>query len=144
MAQLKTQKPKRSVTEFLAQVDDERRSDCRALVRLMGEATAAKPTMWGPSIIGFGRYRYKNGSGKSTDWFIAGFSPRKRDLTLYLMAGVSRFPQLLARLGQHSTGVSCLYIKRLADVDAAVLKELLDASVRWTREHAEPASAATP
>ena len=132
MAELKTKKTKVSVATFLKGVDEARRADCEALVTIMKQATKAEPVMWGPSIIGFGDMRYKGASGEM-DWFITGFSPRKRDLTLYLMSGAHRYPELLAKLGRHSTGKSCLYIKRLADVDMAVLKELVTTSVKNTR-----------
>jgi hypothetical protein len=85
--------------------------------------------MWGPSIVGFGDYRYKGASGE-TDWFLTGFSPRKRELTLYIMPGVERFPGHLAKLGKHKTGKSCLYIKRLGDVDTKVLTTLIEDSVK--------------
>jgi hypothetical protein len=130
MAELKTKPTKASVAAFLNGVDADRRADCRALVRMMSDATGAKPKMWGSSIVGFGNHRYEYDSGRGGDWFMTGFSPRKRDLTLYLMPGVQRYPDLLAKLGKHSTGVGCLYIKRLADVDAAVLKELLARAVQ--------------
>jgi hypothetical protein len=134
MAELKTKPTKVSVDAFLTTVDDERRPDCKALVRMMSDATGAKPQMWGPSIVGFGAHRYQYPSGRGGDWFMVGFSPRKRDLTLYVMPGVQRYPQLLAKLGKHSTGVGCLYIKKLADIDVAVLKELLVTSVRDLRK----------
>jgi hypothetical protein len=132
MAELKTKKTNASVATFLKGVDKSRRADCEALVKLMKQATKAEPVMWGPSIVGFGDLRYKGASGES-DWFVTGFSPRKRDLTLYLMPGVQRYPELLAKLGRHSTGKSCLYIKQLADVDMAVLKELVTTAVKNTR-----------
>jgi hypothetical protein len=129
MAELKTRKTKASVATFLKGVDEGRRADCEALVKIMKQATKAEPVMWGPSIIGFGDLRYKGASG-DMDWFVTGFSPRKRDLTLYLMPGVQRYPELLTKLGKHSTGRSCLYIKRLADVDMTVLRELVTTSVK--------------
>ena len=133
MAELKTKPTKASVTDFLQTVDESRRADCKALVRMMSEATGARPRMWGPSIIGFGDHEYKNAAGKASPWFIAGFSPRKRDLTLYLMTGIARYPSHLKKLGDHSTGKSCLYIKRLADVDVAVLKDLIATAVKDLR-----------
>lgn len=130
MAELKTKPTTASVTEFLESVgDQERRDDCVAVSKIMEKATGAKPRMWGPSIVGFGDYRYKGASGE-TDWFLTGFSPRKRELTLYIMPGVERFSDHLAKLGAHKTGKSCLYIKRLADVDAKVLTTLIEESVR--------------
>ena len=131
MAKLKTQKTNASVTAFLKSVaDDERRKDCQTLVRIMKRAVGAEPKMWGSSIVGFGHYHYKYASGRENDWFLAGFSPRKQDLTLYIMAGFDRYDALMAKLGKHKTGKSCLYLKRLADVDVAVLEELISASVK--------------
>lgn len=131
---LKTQPTTASVAAFLASVAPERREDCRTLARLMRRATGARPTMWGPSIVGFGTFHYVYETGREGDWFLTGFSPRKQDLTLYLMAGVERFPQLLRRLGKHRLGRSCLYLKRLADVDLDVLEQLIAASVAHTRK----------
>ncbi len=130
-AKLKTQKTNASVTAFLKAVaDDERRKDCQTLVRIMKRAVGAEPKMWGSSIVGFGHYHYKYASGREGDWFLAGFSPRKQDLTLYIMAGFDRYDALMGKLGKHKTGKSCLYLKRLADVDVAVLEELVSASVK--------------
>jgi hypothetical protein len=131
MAKIKTQKTNASVTAFLKSVaDDDRRKDCQTLVRIMKAAVGTPPKMWGTSIVGFGHYHYKYASGRENDWFLAGFSPRKQDLTLYIMAGFDRYDALMAKLGKHKTGKSCLYIKRLADVDVAVLQELISASVK--------------
>ena len=131
MAKLKTQKTNASVTAFLKSIaDDDRRKDCQTLVRIMKRAVGAEPKMWGSSIVGFGHYHYKYASGRENDWFLAGFSPRKQDLTLYIMAGFDRYDALMARLGKHKTGKSCLYLKRLADVDVAVLEELISTSVK--------------
>ncbi|MGH7468734.1 MAG: DUF1801 domain-containing protein [Longimicrobiales bacterium] len=130
MSELKTRPTSASVAEFLESIPDEaRRKDCQAIARMMQEATKAEPKMWGPSIIGFGDFRYQGASG-STDWFVAGFSPRKQNLTLYIMTGFARYSTLMAKLGKHSTGKSCLYFKRLADVDHAVLKTLIEESVK--------------
>lgn len=138
MADLKTKRNKASVDAFLGKVADEgRRKDCRTLLRMMGKATGAKPEMWGPSVVGFGSYHYKYPSGREGDWFLAGFSPRKQDLTLYVMAGFSRYEELLGKLGKHKTGKACLYLKRLSDVDLGVLEELVTASVaHLKRTHA--------
>jgi hypothetical protein len=128
-AKLKTRANANSVTGFLAKVDPERRADCEAIVRLMSAATGEEPEMWGASVIGFGRYNYKYESGREGEWMMTGFSPRKNDLTLYIMPGVKAFPELVKKLGRHKTGVSCLYIKKLADVDTRVLKQLIETSV---------------
>ncbi len=118
MAELKTKATSASVTEFLNSIaDDERRADCKTLVAMMTKATKAKPVMWGPAIVGFGDHEYTSANGKPNKWFQAGFSPRKQALTLYLMGGSDK--QLLAKLGAHTTGAACLYVKRLEDVHRA-------------------------
>jgi len=142
MSTIKTQRTTASVRDFLKTVaDEDRRKDCQALVRLMERVVQAKGKMWGPSIVGFGDYRYQNASG-TNDWFIAGFSPRKRDLTLYLMAGFDRYPALMKRLGKYSTGKSCLYIKSLADVDVAVLEDLVASSTADIKKRGSGAAVA--
>lgn len=134
MAELKTRATSASVTQFINAIDDEaRRKDCRTLVAMMTKATGAKPKMWGPAIIGFGDHEYTGASGKPTQWFKAGFSPRKAALSLYLMGGKDK--ALLARLGPASTSgttmtAGCLYIKRLDDVDKPTLQKLIDSSVK--------------
>ena len=133
MADLKTKQTGASVEAFLKRIDDKRRDDCREIVRIMKQATRSEPAMWGTSIVGFGSYNYKYDSGREGRWFIAGFSPRKSDITLYIMPGVERYPKLLAKLGPHKTGRSCLYIKRLSDVDVSVLKELVTTASRELR-----------
>ena len=130
MAEPKTKATKASVAAFLAAIPDEqRRKDCKAVAKLMQEATGEKPVLWGANIVGFGAYRYQYASGGTGDWPLVAFSPRKNDLTLYLMAGFERHADLMAKLGTHKTGKSCLYLKRLADADPAVLKELVGRSV---------------
>ncbi len=135
MAELKTKKTKESVPAFLSRIEDpEARKDCKTLVGLMQAATGAKAKMWGTSIVGFGDYRYKSpATGREGDWFTMGFAPRKGTLTLYLMSGVSSHEALLRKLGKHKTGGSCLYIKRLADVDGAVLKKLIRESAKTAK-----------
>jgi hypothetical protein len=134
-AELKTKKTGDSVPAFLAKIDDEEaRKDCRTLVGLMEAATGAKARMWGSSIVGFGDYRYKSpATGREGDWFQMGFSPRKAALTLYLMSGVHKHGDLLKKLGKHKTGKGCLYIKRLDDVDGAVLKRLIRESAKTSK-----------
>ena len=130
MAEPKTKATKASVAAFLAAIPDEqRRKDCKAVAKLMQEATGEKPVLWGASIVGFGAYRYEYAGGGTGDWPVVGFSPRKNDLALYLMAGFERHADLMAKLGRHKTGKSCLYLKKLADADPAVLKELVGRSV---------------
>ena len=131
MTEMKTKQTEASVAAFLKGVGDEtRRQDCEILAAIMKRAAKAEPKMWGTSIVGFGSYHYKYASGREGDWPVTAFSPRKQDLTLYIMAGFDRYEALLTKLGKHKTGKSCLYIKRLADVDLAVLKELITASVK--------------
>ncbi len=131
MATLKTQRTTASVSAFVKGVaDDVRRKDCQTLVRIMKRAVGTAPRMWGSSIVGFGHYHYKYASGRENDWFLAGFSPRKHDLTLYILSGLDRHDALVARLGKYKTGKSCLYIKRLADIDVGVLEELITESVK--------------
>jgi hypothetical protein len=128
MRENKTKPTNASVEAFIGAIaDDERRQDCLTILALMRDVTGDEPRMWGPSIIGFGDLSYRGASGESA-WFKAGFSPRKRELTLYLMGGFARFDALMARLGKHKTGKSCLYIKRVRDVDLAVLRDLVEAS----------------
>ena len=130
MAELKTQPTDQDVDRFLDSIaDEQRREDCRAISEMMREASGDAPRMWGDSIVGFGRRRYRYASGREGDWFITGFSPRKQNLTLYIMAGFDNYEALLGKLGKHTTGKSCLYVKRLADVDMPVLTELVVESV---------------
>lgn len=118
-----------SVLAFLERVRDPAvRADCVALNALLSQVTRAPPRMWGSSIVGFGQYRYRYSSGHEGDWPVCGYSPRKQNLTVYVMAGFERFPHLMQRLGRYKTGKSCLYIDRLADIDAGVLGELVAAS----------------
>ena len=126
MPEAKTLPTKASVTQFLASVPDaDRRADSKALLHLLQEVTGLKPVMWGPSMVGFGSYHYKYGSGREGIWPLTGFSPRKNELTIYLTPGCAPYRALLARLGKHRAGVGCLYLKRLADVDQSVLRELV-------------------
>ena len=131
MAEPKTKATKESVTAFLNKVEDKtRREDCFAVLEMMREVTKEEPKMWGSSIVGFGRFRYKYESGREGEWPVAAFSPRKGDLTVYLVPGFDKAADLMKRLGKHKTGKSCLYIKSLADVDRKVLKQLIDKSVK--------------
>ncbi len=129
MAELKTKKNDESVEDFLNKVEDEqKREDSFKILKLMQAVTGEKPSMWGESIVGFGKYHYKYASGREGDWMMTGFSPRKQNLTLYIMAGFDGYEALMSKLGKHSTGASCLYIKKLSDVDEDVLKELVKRS----------------
>lgn len=131
MAKAKTKPTKASVTQFLNKIPDAtRREDCFAIARMMEEITGNKPLMWGPSIVGFGTYHYKYASGHVGDWPVAAFSPRKQDLTVYLMIGFEKYDQLLTQLGKHRKSKSCLYIKRLSDIHVPTLRKLIKASVK--------------
>ena len=131
MAELKTKPTKTSVAKFIAGVaDEQRRADCQTVLDLMKAATGAEPEMWGKSIVGFGKYHYKYASGCEGDWFQTGFSPRKQDLTLYIIPGLDPYANLVAKLGKFKAGKSCLYVKRLADIDLKILKQLIDRSVK--------------
>ncbi len=131
MSELKTQQTSQRVEEFLLTIPDEqKRRDSATLLELMQEATGSKPVMWSSGIVGFGTYRYRYASGRSGEWLLTGFAPRKQNITLYIMAGFEQYNDLMQRLGTYKTGKSCLYIKRLADVDVAVLKQLVVESAR--------------
>jgi hypothetical protein len=132
MAELKTKQNDQSVEAFLNGIADEkRRQDCFTVLNLMKQVTRAEPKMWGDSIVGFGNFRYKYESGREGDWFLAGFSPRKQNLTLYIWAGFAGYSELMKKLGKYKTGKSCLYIKKIDDIDLSVLKELVERSVAY-------------
>ena len=134
MAELKTKPNKTSIEKFLNSVKDEKkRTDSYKILGLMKKITKEKPVMWGPSIVGFGKYHYKYESGREGDFFITGFSPRKQNLTLYIMSGFKKYPELMKKLGKYKTGSSCLYINKLEDVDMKVLKELISESVKYIK-----------
>ena len=134
MADNKTKPTKLSVEAFIdALTDPTRRADAKALVRLLQDAAGEEPKMWGPSIIGFGSYHYKYDSGREGDMPLIGFSPRKAATVLYIMAGLRDSEALLEKLGKHTTGKGCLYIKKLADVDQKVLEALVAKSVAAMR-----------
>ena len=132
MAEMKTKLNNGDVHAFLNNIPDEKKlQDALTILKLMQEATDAKPKMWGDSIVGFGSYHYKYASGREGDWFLTGFSPRKQNLTLYIMPGFEKYEILLSKLGKHSIGKSCLYIKKMEDVDVDVLEELIKQSVEY-------------
>lgn len=139
MSKLKTSPHEGSVTRFLDQVGNpQKKKDSQVLLKMMKEITGEKPIMWGPSIVGFGSYHYKYESGREGDWFVTGFSPRKQNLTLYIMPGFGRYPELMKKLGKHKTGKSCLYINKLDDVDLDILQELVAESVRYMNAKYDP------
>lgn len=132
MAENKTKPTKDSVIEFINQVDNEqKKQDALVLLDLMKSITQEEPVLWGPSLIGFGNYHYKYESGREGDFFIVGFSPRKTALTIYIMPGFERYDELMQQLGKFKTGKSCLYIKKLVDIDMKVLTELIQGSVDY-------------
>ncbi len=136
MAELKTKKNDASVEGFLNSVEHEkRRTDSFKVLDIMKRITGEEPKMWGSSIIGFGSYHYKYASGREGDWFVAGFSPRKQSLTLYIMSGFKHYGNLLGKLGKHKTGKGCLYINKLEDIDQSVLEELITESINWLKEY---------
>ena len=135
MSDLKTKPTDASVEDFLNAVEHPvKKVDSFTLLELMKEITGEKPVMWGSSIIGFGELHYKYASGREGDWFKVGFSPRKRSLTVYIMSGFEEYEEQLANLGKHRTGVGCLYINKLADVDMEVLKEIIQKSLTQNSE----------
>ncbi len=130
MSEPKTRPNAASVEAFLAQQPDARRADCDAIVAMMQAATGESAQMWGAAIVGFGRYNQAYANGKSMEWLLTGFSPRKNELVLYVLTGSKAQNALLEKLGKHKTGKSCLYIKKLADVDRDVLVQLVRESVQ--------------
>ena len=136
MVEAKTKPTKASVDKFIkSQPDAQVRKDCAVISKLMSEATGEEPKMWGPSIIGFGSYHYKYATGREGDMPIVGFSPRKQNLTLYVFMYGKEQADLLKKLGKHTTGKWCLYIKRLSDVDLPTLKKIIKVSVQRLKTH---------
>ncbi len=134
MAELKTKKTSASVAAYLnAITDNQKRSDCKAVARIMRDATGKRARMWGGSLVGYGSYDYKYASGREGTWFVCGFSPRAQNITIYIMPGFSGFKKLMIKLGKYKTGKSCLYIKKLEDVDQKTLGELITGSVKEMR-----------
>lgn len=134
MADAKTKPTWASVREHLATIPDPvRRADCEALVTMMSRVTGAKPVMWGPTMVGFGSYHYRYDSGREGDAFLAGFADRKSDIAIYIVAGFEDSEALIAKLGKCKTTKSCLYVKRLADIDPGVLEALVSRSVAEMR-----------
>lgn len=138
MAENKTKPTKANVTGFINSIEDRAmRADARKVAAMMRRATGKRAKMWGPSIVGYGTYHYRYDSGREGDFMMTGFSPRKQALTVYILPGFGRFDSLMKKLGKYKTGKSCLYIKRLSDVDEQVLERLIDESVRYMRENYE-------
>jgi hypothetical protein len=136
MAELKTKENSASVAAFLNTIEDaQKRADAKKIAAMMRKATGSRAKMWGTNIVGFGGYHYKYASGREGDWMLIGFSPRKQNLTLYIMSGFREFDTLMFQLGKHKTGKSCLYVKRLADIDLKVLESLMRRSIRYMRSN---------
>lgn len=133
MAEAKLKPGNENVDAFLAGMPEARRAEASTLLAIMKRVSKAEPKIWAGSLVGFGNYHYKYASGHEGDCFIAGFAARKTALTLYITAGVERFPKLLAKLGKHKAGKGCLYIKKLDDVNLSVLEDLVSQSVEWTK-----------
>ena len=132
MAEIKTKPTSDSVEDFINKIKDEqKRKDSFAILEMMKKATGEEPTMWGSSIIGFGNMRYKSpATGREVDWLKIGFSPRKANLSLYLTMNIQKHAAALKKLGKHKTGVGCLYINKLEDVDVKVLKDIINTSLK--------------
>ena len=134
MAELKTKANKASVAGFLSSIENQqKRADCRAIAKMMREATGKRAKMWGAAIVGYDKYDYKYASGRSGTFMITGFSPRAQNISIYIMPGFSKFTVLMKKLGKYKTGKSCLYIKKLDDVDGKVLAKLISESVQVMR-----------
>ncbi len=124
-AELKTKLNEADVDALIDAQPEAVAADCRTIMGMMKKATGEEPKMWGSSIAGYGRYHYKSASGREGEWFITGISPRKANISIYIIAGFEKFGSLLEKLGKHSIGKGCLYIKRLSDVDPRILEELI-------------------
>lgn len=132
MAKVKTSLNDQSVEAFLETVEDvQKKADAYTILEIMKTITGEEPKMWGNSIVGFGSYHYKYESGREGDWFLTGFSPRKQNMTVYIMPGFNRYEELMEQLGKYKTGKACLYFKKLEDVDVVVFKELVKESVNY-------------
>ena len=132
MAELKTKPTKNSVAKFLASIPDpQRRADCERVAKMMTNVTKLEPTMWGTSMVGYGEYQYEGKSGRKGTWFMVGFSPRKNTISIHLMCGLAHVGDLLGKLGKYKTGVGCLTINKLSDIDFAVLTKMVN--VAWTK-----------
>lgn len=137
MAELKTQRTKASVAQFIAAIPDEQqRKDAKKLLAFFKEVTGERAAMWGSSIVGFGKYHYKSTRSKQEgDWFYTGFSPRKNATTLYVYAYFTEHAALIKKLGKVKTGVCCIYVKRLEDIDLKVLKKLVTLSLKELKKN---------
>ena len=138
MYELKTKENDQSVESFINKIEDgQKRKDCLEVMSMMQKITRKKPKMWGGSIVGFGSYHYKYKSGHEGDFMITGFSPRKQNLTIYIMLGFPKYQELMDKLGKYKIGKSCLYIKKLDDVDRNILKDLIKRDVENMKKNYE-------
>ena len=133
--ELKTKLNDGDVNEFINSIDSEqKRNDSFKIIEMMKKITKSEPKMWGDSIIGFGNYHYKYASGREGDWFLCGFSPRKQNLSIYIMSGFNKYENILRKLGKHKTGKGCLYVKNLEEIDLKVLENLIKQSVDYLKK----------
>ncbi len=131
MAELKTRPNNQNVDDFLKKVSDPaKRKNCHRVLDIMKQITQQEPKMWGDSMVGFGNYHYQYTSGREGNWFLTGFSPRKQSLTIYIMSGFDQFEHLMSQLGKYKNSKSCLYVKKLEDIDLGILKELIAESIK--------------
>ncbi len=132
----KTKPTKLSASAYVNSLEDpEQKKDSKILLKIFKDVTKEKPVMWGGSIVGFGNYHYISKSGREGDWMITGFSPRKGNLSLYIMTGAQQYPDLLQKLGPYKSGVGCMYIKKLADIHLPTLKQLIKKSFAWAKKN---------
>ena len=133
--ELKTKLNDGAVNEFINGIESElKRNVSFKIIEMMKKITKSEPKMWGDSIIGFGNYHYKYASGREGDWFLCGFSPRKQNLSIYIMSGFNKYENILRKLGKHKTGKGCLYVKNLEEIDLKVLENLLKQSVDYLKK----------
>lgn len=133
--ELKTKLNDGDVNEFINSIESElKRNDSFKIIEMMKKITKSEPKMWGDSIIGFGNYHYKYASGREGDWFLCGFSPRKQNLSIYIMSGFNKYENILRKLGKHKTGKGCLYVKNLEEIDLKVLENLIKQSVDYLKK----------
>ena len=135
MAENKTKPTTLKVSDFISGIEDKvKRADCRELMKLMSGITGNRAKMWGANIVGYGKYHYKYASGREGEFFLTGFSPRKQALSIYIISGFNINPELMEKLGKYKTGKSCLYVKKLDDIDRSVLAQLVEESFAYMRE----------
>ena len=137
MAANKTQPGKEDVTAFLHQQPEPKKTDCLTLLAMMKQITGMEPQLWGGSLIGFGSYEYQQKGGQKGTWFLTGFAPRKQNISIYLMSGFPQYGELLKKLGPHKTGVGCLYIKKMDEIDQAILKKMIASSFQQMKTRFE-------